>query len=66
MDCDIETNILLDCLARGAELGNDYQKIRILERQHKTPYTIKINNKVFYQGEYLKKTQRNNVWYFTE
>lgn len=66
MDCDIETNILLDCLARGAELGKDYQKIRILERQHKTPYTIKINNKVFYQGEYLKKTQRNNVWYFTE
>jgi len=66
MDCNIETEILLACFDLGAVPETEYQKVRILERPHKTPYMIKINGKVFYQGEYLKKTQRNNVWYFTE
>lgn len=66
MDCHIEADILRECFHRGAIPETEYPKIRILERKHKTPYVIKINGKVLYQGEYMKKVTRNNVWCFTE
>lgn len=66
MDCYIEADILYECFRRGASPETEYQKIRILERPHKTPYAVKVNGQIIHQGEYVKKTQRNNVWYFTE
>lgn len=64
-DSQIECMILLECLARGAELNTDYKVNKILSRERKTPFTVKINGKILYQGEYMKKYARNNTFNFT-
>lgn len=65
MDCEIEATILLWCLGHGAELNTEYSVTRIIYRMKKTPFTIKLNSKVLYQGTYIKKFERNNVYNFT-
>lgn len=65
-DSKIEAAILSYCLTeRGAELHKDYAVEKIIPRLTFTPFTIKINGKPIYQGEYTKKYNRNNVWNFT-
>lgn len=65
MDTEIETAILWFCLSVGAELNKDYKVVKVLERKKKTPFVIKINNKVVYNGEYVKKYIRKDCYSFT-
>lgn len=64
-DTDIETQILLHCITLGAKWNTEYKVISVLKRITLTPFTIKINNKIIYQGEYLKKYIRNDCYNFT-
>ena len=65
-DVDIETEILLYCIKHGAQWDKDYKPIKILKREISKPFTIKVNNKVIYQGKYIKKYNRNDIYNFTE
>lgn len=66
-DVDIETDILLFCInIMGANYGEDNKAVKVLPRIHKNPYTIKVNGEVIYQGEYIKKYVRKDVYNFTE
>lgn len=65
MDSEIEAEILLYCLEQGAELATDYKVKKILTREKKCPFTVKINNRVIYKGEYSKKYVCNDVYNFT-
>lgn len=65
-DADIEKDILIYAIANGAEFGKHYKVNRILTRAIPQDYTIKVNNKVIYKGQYIKVYHRNNVWNFTE
>ena len=65
-DVVIETEILLHCIAKGATWSTDYKVTKILQRKQKKPFTVKVNNKVIYQGEYVKKYVRNDTFNFTE
>lgn len=64
-DAQIEYEILKFCVKYcEAEWSKDYPVQMILPREKRTPFTIKINNQIVYQGEYLKKTVRNNIFNF--
>lgn len=63
-DSEIEAEILLTCLALGAEVGKEYAVTRQLPRYPETPLTIKIDDKVIYQGIYRKKYIRNGLYSF--
>lgn len=65
-DSDIEMEILLYCIEHGAQWATEYKLLRAIKRPTKTPFTIKINNNIIYQGEYIKKYIKNNTYYFTE
>lgn len=65
-DSMIEGQILYYCIVeRGAKWHFDYQTTRILPREIPHPFTIKVNNKPIYEGNYIKKYNRNDVWNFT-
>lgn len=64
-DVEIETEILKECINRGAEWDTDYKVEKILKREQKKPFTIKINGKPIYTGKYTKKYTRNDVYNFT-
>lgn len=64
-DSQIEASILLYCLANGAELDTNYQVRKVLPRPQEKPFTIKINGAVIYQGAYVKKYTRNDMYNFT-
>jgi hypothetical protein len=63
-DSIIESEILYYCIYNGAEWGKAYTVNRVLPREHRTPFTIKINDQIIYKGEYLKKIVRNDVYKF--
>lgn len=63
-DSKIETEILLACIARGAEWATDYKVVKILPRLIKHPFTIKINGEEKLRGEYVKLYARNGVYNF--
>lgn len=65
-DVKIETQILLECIKRGAEWDTEYKVNKILNRVTKTPYKIKVNGAVLHEGEYIKKYVRNGLYSFTE
>lgn len=64
-DSIIETEILMECLRRGGELATEYPVVRSFPRLTRTPFTIKVNKEIIYQGEYVKKYIRNNTYSFT-
>ena len=64
-DSIIECEILIECIKRGGELSHDYKVNKVLSRVQEKPFTIKINNKVLYTGQYIKKYVRDDKYYFT-
>ena len=66
LDGDIEAAILFHCVkVLGAEFGKAYKLNNVCKRDPPTPFTIKVNNNVLFEGEYKKKYVRNNVYNFT-
>ena len=63
-DSEIETEILLECLGLGAEIGKEYKVIRQLPRYQETPFTIKVDGETIYKGAYKKKYVRNGLYCF--
>ena len=64
-DSQIEGQILLYCIKQGAELEHNYKVKKILPRRQEKPFTIKINGEIVYEGEYVKKYARNDIYNFT-
>lgn len=64
MDVIIETNILINCIERGANWHEDYKVNKILPRINQTPFSIKINGEEIFNGIYFKKYIRNNTYNF--
>lgn len=65
-DTLIEAKILYYCVDMGAKWATDYTVQKVLKRPIKKPFIVKVNNKIVYQGEYIKKYARNDVYNFTE
>lgn len=63
-DSEIEAYILKTCIGLGAEWGKEYKVNKILNRERKQPFTIKLDGEVIYSGEYTKKYVRNDVYNF--
>ncbi len=64
-DAQIESNILLECIKRGAEWNHDYEVKKILKRQQIKPFTIKIDGVQVIKGRYIKKYVKNDTYSFT-
>lgn len=64
-DAMIETEILFTCIDLGAELATSYKVNKILTRPRETPFVIKINNNIIFEGDYVKKYVKNNIYNFT-
>ena len=64
-DTQIESTILVECIAMGAEWGTDYKVKKILPRQIEKPFSIKVNGKIIYEGNYVKKYVRDDNYSFT-
>ena len=65
-DVEIETIILFHCCANcGAEWNMEYKVNRVLARPQEKPFTIKVNNEIIYEGEYVKKYVRKDCYNFT-
>ena len=64
-DSQIEAAILDRCFALGAEQEHDYKVIKVLPRPQEKPFTVKINGQIIYQGAYVKKYARNDMYNFT-
>ena len=64
-DVEIETAILLHCIDNGATWDKDYKVNKFLTRTIPHPFTIRVNGKEIYKGEYLKKYVRDNLYSFT-
>lgn len=65
-DSEIEAFILQECIKRGAEYDKDYKVEKILKRPIKKPFTIYVNGKLLYSGNYIKKYARNDIYHFGE
>ena len=63
-DSEIEAAILWECVKRGAEWATKYKVNKILTRSIPHPFTIKVDGKAVYTGEYLKKYVRSDVYNF--
>lgn len=64
-DSLIEAQILLKCIAVGASPATEYEVIRTFPRITQTPFKIKVDGQIIYDGEYIRKYIRNNVYSFT-
>ena len=63
-DSEIESAILYNCIQRGAQWAKEYKVNKILPRECRHPFTIKIDGQTIYSGEYVKKVCRNDVYNF--
>lgn len=63
-DSEIEAQILYKCIQSGAQWATSYKVNKILPREQKHPFTLKINGQKIYSGEYVKKVFRNDVYNF--
>ena len=63
-DSEIEAAILYNCIQRGAQWAKEYKVNKILPRECRHPFTIKIDGQTIYSGEYVKKICRNDVYNF--
>lgn len=64
-DSQIEADILWWCVERGCPWAADYPTTRYLNRNIETPFKVKIDGIILYEGEYIKKYVRNNIYSFT-
>ena len=63
-DSEIESAILWECIQRGAEWAKDYKVMKILPRPVLRPFTIKVDGAEVFNGAYVKKFVRNDVYNF--
>lgn len=63
-DSEIEASILFECVNRGAEWSKNYKVNKVLARPILHPFTIKIDGVEIYNGEYVKKYVRSDVYNF--
>lgn len=63
-DSEIEASILFECVSRGADWGKNYKVNKVLVRPILHPFTIKIDGVEIYNGEYVKKYIRSDVYNF--
>jgi len=63
-DSQIESDILWECIKRGADWDTVYSVQKILPRPVLHPFTIKIDSVEVLKGEYTKKYVRNDVYNF--
>lgn len=64
-DGEIESAILTYCIKNGADWATDYKVKKVLPRLVKKPFTVKVNGKEIFCGEYIKKNVRQDVYSFT-
>lgn len=63
-DSEIEAQILFSCIDMGANWGEHYKVNKILSRPVKKPFEIRLDGVPVYNGEYIKKYVRNDVYNF--
>lgn len=64
-DSQIEAQILVECIKRGLVWDNSYKVNKILNRVVTKPFYVKVDGKLIYEGDYVKKYIRNDKYYFT-
>lgn len=64
-DSIIELSILSYCIDNGANYEQMYTTYRSIVRSVSTPFQILVNNELIYDGEYVKKYIRKNIYKFT-
>ena len=64
-DSRIETEILQYCFDKGAEVNEIYKSKISIARQIPTPFKIFVDNEILYDGDYIKKYVRKNLFKFT-
>lgn len=63
-DSEIEASILFSCIDLGGDWAKSYKVNKILARPVLKPFTIKVDGSVVYNGDYVKKYVRNDVYNF--
>lgn len=63
-DAIIETKILQFCIESGAFLETEYKVNQILPRIIEKPFTIKVDGRILYKGDYISKSVRKDVFSF--
>jgi hypothetical protein len=63
-DSEIESAILWECINRGAEWATPYKINKILPRPVLHPFVIKVDGTEVFNGEYVKKFVRSDVYNF--
>jgi len=63
-DSEIESQILFECINRGAEWAKGYKVNKILSRPVRHPYSVRVDGVEVLTGEYIKKFVRNDVYNF--
>lgn len=64
-DAEIESEIVFFCVGNyGAKWNTQYKVNKILNRTTQKPFTVKIDGEVIYNGQYVKKYVRNDVYNF--
>lgn len=64
-DSEIEAFILFWCTKTGAKWDYHYKVNKILSRPVKHPFTVKVDGREIYSGDYTKKYIRKDVYSFT-
>lgn len=64
-DSEIEAEILLECLKRGAEIDGDYKVSRFIARNVNKPLKIVVDGKTIHEGVYAKKWSKEGYYRFT-
>ena len=63
-DSEIEAQILFWCIGHGGNWATDYKVNKILPRVIKKPFEIRLDGKTVFNGEYIKKYVRNDIYNF--
>lgn len=63
-DSMIESQILMECVNRGAEWGKEYKVNKVLARPVRHPFSVKVDGVEVLSGEYVKKYVRSDVYNF--
>lgn len=64
-DAEIETSILMECLAWGADPMGEYKVSRFIPRNIDKPLKIVVDGKTIYEGGYVKKWSKDGYYRFT-
>jgi len=63
-DSEIEAEILFSCINRGAKWAEGYKPVKILPRIVMKPFEIRLDGATVFNGKYIKKYVRNDVYNF--